>query len=61
MNTADRQKFKEHLAKQKSELVNKIHEETNRVITGRDKSRVPELIKILEGIQRQLVKLEIVK
>lgn len=61
MNTTDKQKFKEHLIKQKSILIDKITKETNAIRTGRDKSRLPALtseLKVLEALERQLLKLE---
>ncbi len=61
MNSIDRQKFKEHLAKQKADLLDKINKENSIVRTGRDKSRLPTLtneLKVLEALERQLLKLE---
>lgn len=61
MNSIDRQKFKEHIEKQKSDLLEKINKENSRVITGRDKSQLPTLtneLKVLEALERQLLKLE---
>ena len=55
MNLTNKQKFKEYLEKQKLVLLAKINKENNTIRTGRDKSQLPDLDKILKSIDRQLI------